>query len=43
MHVWALTGPVSDLSTENNRNGDLVPVRGQESGPNLELHKGTAT
>jgi hypothetical protein len=28
MHVWALTGPVSDLSTEN---GDLVPVRGQEN------------
>ena len=30
MHVWALTGPVSDRSTENYRNGDLVPVRGQE-------------
>jgi hypothetical protein len=29
-HVWVLTGPVSDLLTENYQNGDLVPVRGQE-------------
>ena len=28
MSIWALTGPVSDLATENYRNGD--PVRGQE-------------
>jgi hypothetical protein len=30
VRVWALTGPVSELATENYQNGDLDPVRGQE-------------